>query len=132
MNAWKTVYVHKSNACNKKYNVRNCLSYSKKFCNYICMILRGIVHVVSGFPQHFTLYRGNLDCFSNSVRIFIEHWEKWHKFKRIQVSGDHFLVLVSNFVPNSIMRFAKSPQSLNNEHFLTMNVVWHFKFLGFF
>ena len=31
------------------------------------MILRGIVHVVSGFALHFMLYRGNLDCFSNSV-----------------------------------------------------------------
>ena len=25
------------------------------------MILRGIFHVVSGFPFHFMLYRGNLD-----------------------------------------------------------------------
>ena len=31
------------------------------------MILRGKFHVVSGFPLHFILYRGNLDCFSNSV-----------------------------------------------------------------
>ena len=33
------------------------------------MILRGIFHVVlvSGFTLHFMLYRGNLDCFSNSV-----------------------------------------------------------------
>ena len=31
------------------------------------MILREIVHVVSGFPLQFMLYRGNLDCFSNSV-----------------------------------------------------------------
>ena len=29
------------------------------------VILRGIVHVVSGFPLHFMFYRGNLDCFSN-------------------------------------------------------------------
>ena len=26
-------------------------------------ILRGIFHVVSGFPLHFMLYHGNLDCF---------------------------------------------------------------------
>ena len=29
------------------------------------MILRGIFYVVSHFPLHFMLYRGNLDCFSN-------------------------------------------------------------------
>ena len=28
---------------------------------------RGIFHVVSGFPLHFMLYCGHLDCFSNSV-----------------------------------------------------------------
>ena len=33
------------------------------------VILRGIVHVVSGFPLHFMFYRGNLDCFSNRVRV---------------------------------------------------------------
>ena len=32
------------------------------------VILRGIVHVVSGFPLHFMFYRGNLDCFSNRVQ----------------------------------------------------------------
>ena len=31
------------------------------------VILHGIFNVVSGFPLHFMLYRGNLDCFSNSV-----------------------------------------------------------------
>ena len=31
------------------------------------VILRGMFHVVSGFPLHFMLYRGNSDCFSNSV-----------------------------------------------------------------
>ena len=36
-------------------------------CSGENVILRGIVHVVSGFPLHFTLYRGNLDCFFNNV-----------------------------------------------------------------
>ena len=31
------------------------------------VILRGIFHVVSYFPQHFMLYCGSLDCFSNRV-----------------------------------------------------------------
>ena len=33
------------------------------------VILRGIVHVVLHFPLHYMLYRGNLDCFSNSVLL---------------------------------------------------------------
>ena len=36
-------------------------------CSGENVILRGIVHVVSGFPLHFMLYRGNLDCFSYRV-----------------------------------------------------------------
>ena len=31
------------------------------------VIRRGIFHVVSRFPQHFKLYRGKLDYFSNSA-----------------------------------------------------------------
>ena len=34
-------------------------------CSGDNVILRGIVHVVSGFPLHFMFYRGNFDCFSN-------------------------------------------------------------------
>ena len=34
------------------------------------MILRGIFHLVSRFPLHFMLYRGNLDLFSDSVVTF--------------------------------------------------------------
>ena len=37
------------------------------------MILRGKFHVVPGFPLHFMLYRGNLDCFSNSVEGVLGH-----------------------------------------------------------
>ena len=36
-------------------------------CSGENVILRGIVHAVSGFPLHFMLNRGNLDCFSNRV-----------------------------------------------------------------
>ena len=34
------------------------------------MILRGIFHVVSCFPLHFMLYRGNLGYLSDSVKTF--------------------------------------------------------------
>ena len=44
-------------------------------CNMKCseekVILRGIFHVVSCFPLHFMLYRGNLDYFSDSVHGMI-------------------------------------------------------------
>ena len=33
-------------------------------------IPRGIFHVVSGFPPHFMLYRGNLDYFFDSIYIY--------------------------------------------------------------
>ena len=33
-------------------------------CSRENVILRGIVHVLSGFPLHFMFYRGNLDWFS--------------------------------------------------------------------
>ena len=36
-------------------------------CSGENVILRGIFHVVSRFPLHFMLYRGNFDCFSNSA-----------------------------------------------------------------
>ena len=35
-------------------------------CSGENVILRGKFHVVSCFPLHFMLYRGNLYCFSNS------------------------------------------------------------------
>ena len=41
------------------------------------MILRGIFHVVSGFSLHFMLYRGNLDCFSNSVFHLVQFHLSW-------------------------------------------------------
>ena len=36
-------------------------------CSGENMLLRGIIHEVSGFQIHFMLYRGNLDYISNSV-----------------------------------------------------------------
>ena len=36
-------------------------------CSGENLILRGIFHVVSGFPLHFMLYLGNFDYFSNSA-----------------------------------------------------------------
>ena len=42
--------------------------YNMKCCGKN-VILRGIFHVLSGFPLHFMLYRGNADCFSNSVHF---------------------------------------------------------------
>ena len=49
-----------------------CTAYTVPRYNMKCsgeiVILRGIFHVVSGFPLHFMLYCGNLDCFSNSVQ----------------------------------------------------------------
>ena len=36
-------------------------------CSGENVILRGIFHVVSFFPKHFVLYRGNLDYFSDRV-----------------------------------------------------------------
>ena len=36
-------------------------------CSWENVILRGIFHVVSSFPLHFILYRGNFDSFLDSV-----------------------------------------------------------------
>ena len=41
-------------------------------CSRGNVILRGIFHVVSGFPLHFMLYRGNLDNFTNSVAVKVK------------------------------------------------------------
>ena len=49
-------------------------------CSRENVILRGIVHVVSCFPLHFMLYRGNLDYFSER-----EQWNSTHRLK----SGHH-------------------------------------------
>ena len=51
------------------YAVPNVIGFPRY--NMICsgenVILRGIFHIVTCFPLHFMLYRGNFDCFSNSV-----------------------------------------------------------------
>ena len=51
------------------YTVRKVINFPRynMKCSGENVILHGIVHVVSGFPLHFMLYRGNLDCFSNRV-----------------------------------------------------------------
>ena len=46
----------------KRYNIK---------CSGENVILRGIFHVVSGFPLHFMLFRGNLDYFLYSVLCII-------------------------------------------------------------
>ena len=54
----RCVHYPKSNRLSARYKIK---------CGGENVILRGIFHVVSGFPLHFMLYRVNLDCFSNSV-----------------------------------------------------------------
>ena len=53
----------KNNTVPKEIDFRR---YNMK-CSVENVILCGIFHVVSGFLLHFMLYRGNLDCFSNSA-----------------------------------------------------------------
>ena len=52
--------------CHTVPKVNDFSRYNRK-CSGENLILRGIFHVVSRFPLHFMLYRGYLDCFSNSV-----------------------------------------------------------------
>ena len=52
-------------------------------CSGENVILRGIFHVVTGFPLHFMLYRGNLDCFSIRVAGL---WCQKNKFKFLGLS----------------------------------------------
>ena len=59
--------------------------YNMKCCGEN-VILRGIFHVVSHFPQHFVLYRGNLDCFSNSVHP-VPGAEKDVGYQRVEDRG---------------------------------------------
>ena len=54
------------------------------------MILRGIVHVISCFPLHFILYRGNLDCFSNSALCTYKYW-----FIRIYIDLITLIIIVN-------------------------------------
>ena len=46
-------------------------------CSGENVILRGIFHLVSCFPLHFMLFRGNLDCFSNRVQRCKEVHQGW-------------------------------------------------------
>ena len=57
------------------YTVPNVIDfprYSMK-CSGENVTLCGIFHVVSRFPLHFMLYRGNLDCFSNRVLYTLQY-----------------------------------------------------------
>ena len=53
-------------ACYTVLKVIDFPRYNMK-CSGENVILRGIVHIVSGFPLHFMFYRGNFECFSNRV-----------------------------------------------------------------
>ena len=51
-----------------------CPRYNMK-CSEENVILSGIFHVVSCFPLHLMLYRGNLDYFLNrALRMYILRW----------------------------------------------------------
>ena len=56
----------KANLTYPVLKVINFPRYNMK-CSGRNVILRGIFHVVSRFPLHFMLYRGNLDYFSYPV-----------------------------------------------------------------
>ena len=75
------------------------LRYNRK-CSEENVKLRGRVHVVSCFPRHFMLYRGNFDCFSDRERR-------------------PFNFFVTN-VQYSVMRLCSMLACLH----WTMNIVW--------
>ena len=58
-------------------------------------ILRGIFQVVSGFPLHFMLHRGHLDCFSNSV-----HYTYQNTAPLLVLNHTVIVQLIRNFVVN--------------------------------
>ena len=69
------------------------------------VILRGIVHVVSCFPLHFMLYRGNLDYFSDSVQYgFVSRY--------IQLICSKTLVLDFILKIQNIARWREGPTKL--------------------
>ena len=60
-------------------------------------ILRGIFHVVSGFPLHFMLYHGNLDCFLTvysklKMSFFAELGTRQHCRDNVTMFSDHKIV----------------------------------------
>ena len=72
----QTIFIEQGQSGVALYNVPNLIDFPRynMKCNGENVILRGIVHVVSGFPLHFMLYRGNLDCFLNSVQSGLCSW----------------------------------------------------------
>ena len=77
--------------------------YKMKCCEEN-VILPGICHVVSHFPLLFMLYRGNLDCFSNSAPLTIPSLSltssstSVHRSKRT-VSRDLQYLIFSSITP---------------------------------
>ena len=66
-------------------------------CSGENVILLGIVHVVSRFPLHFMLYRGNLECFSSSVGLepfFCSTLSKFFKTKNSQDPLNTYFFLI--------------------------------------
>ena len=103
------------------------------------MILRGIFHVVSCFPLHFMLYRGNLDCVSISVGLSnhilsFSSWfydmqmplesEKIHKnsFKCVQL-------VVIPFFQFLLHRVQKNSKPLQNLRISSKNVFFKLNFI---
>ena len=80
-----------------------CPRYKMKCCEEN-VILPGIFHVVSHFPLLFMLYRGNLDCFSNSAPLTIPSLSltssstSVHRSKRT-VSRDLRYLIFSSITP---------------------------------
>ena len=66
----------------------NCPRYNMKGSGEN-LILRGIFHVVSCFPIHLMLYRGNLDYYSDSVRytIWLKLFENFLAMRQAHAEG---------------------------------------------
>ena len=58
-------------------------------CSGENVILRGKFHVL-GFPLHFMLYRGNLDCFSSSAELKILFTPAWYWRHTIFITHSQF------------------------------------------
>ena len=75
--------------------------------NIICsggnVIICGIFYVVSCFPLHFMLYRGNLDCFSNSAACCLRSFTINPSDKRNGIMVEDFSLRESQALcPNNV------------------------------
>ena len=78
-------------------------------CSEENVILRGIFHVVSSFPLHVMLYRGNLDCFSNSIlgnTFLLSLFKKWQGWE-----------FAHSLIAHSLIRSFRSNQMSDCEQF---------------